>query len=164
MTYNTDDLEDELEFEPSEQDARNEIIHRARTVGAHISFEAALAIAGSEKAPPQARMAAVRTILEVGGLLHYRDRAANDETKDISELNGIELNQRIAHIQAKIAARAEPVREPTKDVSQLTGDELAQRIAKLQAEIAARANMEREPDAETAEGEDDTPDKTSAFD
>ena len=80
----TDDFDDE------DRRRRAAIIRRARTEGVEAAYESALQVVRDPKAPSQAKTAAQRTIMQIGGVLDYRDRERIDD-KDLADMDGTEL-------------------------------------------------------------------------
>ena len=79
---------------------RAALIKRARTEGIEAAFESALEIVRNPKAPSQARTAAQRTLMQIGGVMDYRDRERMDE-KDLADMDGNELGKLVKRLERK---------------------------------------------------------------
>lgn len=98
-----DEIGDLLSAEAEGQDGREVILRRARTEGLKVAYETAMELCREKATPAQARAAMVRTILEIGGVLDFRDREASAVEKQLHEMNGEELEAAVAEVRARMA-------------------------------------------------------------
>lgn len=101
-----DDADDLLMAEADSHDGREAILRQARTDGLKVAYETAMELCREKTAPAQARAAMVRTILEIGGVLDFRDRAVNSAKKQLHEMDGEELEAAAAEVRRRIARKA----------------------------------------------------------
>lgn len=94
----TDDFDDE------DDRRRAAVVRRARVEGVEVAYESALSVCRDPKAPAQARAAAQRTLLQIGGVLDYRDRERIDD-KDPADMDGAELEALVRRLGRKAKAK-----------------------------------------------------------
>jgi hypothetical protein len=117
MTRSDDDLDvgdvpEELSLSDfPDDDVRSSVLRRARTEGLAVAYETALELCREKSTPGQTRAVMTRTILEIGGLLDFRDRASSSNRKQPHEMDGKELEEAVAEVQARMAGKGA---RPTK--------------------------------------------------
>lgn len=80
------------DFQDDDLVRRERVRRRSRVEGIEVAYETALSICRDAKATSQAKSNAVRTLMEIGGMLNRADR--NDEKpsgKELHEMTGEEL-------------------------------------------------------------------------
>ena len=90
-----------------DSDVRNAVLQLARTEGLKVAYETAMELCREKSTPGQERAAMVRTILEIGGVLNYRDREASEIKKQPHELSGEELEAAVAKARERLAKRSD---------------------------------------------------------
>ena len=98
-----------------DDDVRSDVLRRARTEGLKIAYETAVELCREKSTPGQTRAVMTRTILEIGGLLDFRDRAASSHRKQPHEMDGKELEEAVAEARARMASEgARPAKRRKK--------------------------------------------------
>lgn len=80
-------------FSPDDEKSRALVEAKMRTVGVVVAFRTAMSVCDDPNASAQAKVAASRTLAEMGGALKRADRQAEAEAggKEIHEMNAVEL-------------------------------------------------------------------------
>ena len=107
-------------FEPVDEKSRTVVEAKMRTVGVVVAFQTAMSVCDDPSASAQAKVAAARTLAEMGGVLRRADRQADAEAggKQIHEMNSAELaayRYQLERQQEALGAFAESENAPLPD-------------------------------------------------
>jgi hypothetical protein len=80
-------------FDRTDEKSRTLVEAKMRTIGVVVAFQTTIDVCDDPKASAQAKVAAARTLAEMGGVLRRVDRQAEAEAggKEIHEMNSAEL-------------------------------------------------------------------------